>query len=272
LQRPGVRLAAWPAILTVRSAAYRAKVVVSTLAVMQFLNSREKAGAIWAAAVLAHALTKNRSIAHSILRALGALFAPKLSLVWATAAAYAAGLVVAAYTAGLWHTTATKETVYWFVGTAAVLTGSALTTRSFRPDYAKRVAHKALRAAIIIEFLLNLYVLPLAAELVLVPLVAMFVMMQVVAANDPKLAPVRTFLDRTLMLIGLGLLAWVAVSALTDLRGLLTREHAESLLLVPAFTLAFVTFLYGVMMWSRWDTDRVMRRWQEGTSEEKLAA
>lgn len=246
--------------------------MLATLTLIDFLNSREKAGAIWAGAVLVYVLCKDRSIAGSILRSLGTLFTPKLSLVWAAAAAYAAGLVLAAAVIGLWHTTAIKETLYWFLGTAVVLTGSALTTPSFDRTYAKRVAHKALRLTIIIEFLVNLYVMPLAAELVLVPLVAMFVMMQIVAESDPKLASVRTFLDRALMLIGVCLLAWVTVSALTDPRGLLTREHAEALMLVPVLTLAFLPFLYGMMRWSRWDTDRVMRRWRQKTHEERLAA
>jgi hypothetical protein len=247
--------------------------VLATLAVIDFMNSREKAGAIWGALVLGFILSKDRSIAGSILQVFRLIFCKKLSLVWAAAAAYAAGIVFAARAAGLWHTTAIKETVYWFVGTAAVLTGSALTSRRFDRAYAKRAAHKALRVTIIIEFLVNLYVMPLVAELVLIPLVALFVMMQVVAENDPKLASVRTFLDRTLVLIGLGLLVWVAESAVTDVRGLLRREHAESLLLIPAFTLAFVPFLYGMMRWSRWDTDRVMRRfWEEKEEEKKLAA
>lgn len=70
------------------------------------------------------------------------------------------------------------------------------------------------------------------------------------------------------MLIGFGLIAWVIVGASTDLHGLVTREHAEGLLVAPAFILAFVPFLYLVWRWSRWDQERVMRRWRE----EKLAA
>jgi hypothetical protein len=190
------------------------------------------------------------------------MFAPKLSLLWALAAVYSAGLVFAAYAGGLWHTTAIKETVYWFLGTAAVLTGSAVSTRTFDRDYAKGLVRKALRATIVIEFLVNLYVMPFAAELVFVPLVALFVVMQVVAANDPKLANVKKFLDRVLVVIGIGVMAWVIVTAATDLHGLITREHAEGLLLAPCFTLAFVPFLYGMWRWSRWDQERIMRRWR----------
>ncbi len=234
------------------------------LALIDFLDSRQKAMVVWSVIVLAYVRRKDRSIGGSIVRVLRPMFAPKLSLLWALAATYSAGLVLAAYAAGLWHTSAIKETVYWFVGTAAVLTGGAIRTRNFDRDYAKRLARKALRVTIVVEFLVNLYVMPLAAELVFVPLVAMFVMMQVVAEHDPKVASVKKLLDRMLMLIGIGVMTWVIVSVATDLHGLLTREHAEGLLLVPAFTLAFVPFLYGMWRWSRWDQEHVMRRWREG--------
>jgi hypothetical protein len=191
------------------------------------------------------------------------MFAPKLSLMWAAAAGYSTVIVFAAYEARLWHATAIKETVYWFVGTAAVLTANAGATRRFDRAYAKRLARKALRVTIIIEFLVNLYMMPLVAELVFVPLVATFVVMQVVTESDPKFAAVNKFVDGTLILIGFGLMVWVIVNALSDVDDLVTREHAEGLLLVPAFTLAFVPFLYGMWKWSKWDQERVMRRWRE---------
>jgi hypothetical protein len=183
--------------------------------------------------------------------------------VWVALAAYATALVLAADAAGIWHRTALKETVYWFVGTAAVLTGNAMTERAFSREYARRLVRTALRFTIIVELLLNLYAMPLAAELVLVPLVGLFVLMQVVAERDPGLANVSSFLDRTLMLVGLGLITWLAVHAATDVGGLLTRGNAERLLLVPVFTVALLPFLFGVWWCSQWERVRIIRRWNE---------
>lgn len=232
------------------------------LAVLNFLDNREKAVVVWVFLLLVFVWHKDRGIGGSLLAVLRAMFAPKLLLTWVAAATYAAALVFAAHAAGFWHTTAIKETVYWFVGTAAVLTAGAMTVRDFGHDYAKRVARSAVRATLIIELLVSLYPMPLLAELVLVPVVGSLVVMQAVAEKDSQ-ASVRKPLDRTLMLAGLALMTWVAVSALTDLHGLLTREHAERLLLVPAFTIAFAPFLYATWRWSRWDQERVMRRWRE---------
>lgn len=235
---------------------------------VEFLNSREKAVVIWGVIVLAVVLGKDRSIVLSFLPVLRSMFAPKLTLVWVLAATYTGLLVLAGRATGLWQTTATKETLYWFFGAAVVLAGNAIVSRSFDGDYVKQIARKALRLTIIVEFLVNLYVMPLAVELVLVPLIALFVTMQVVSERDPSLAATKKVLDRVLMLIGFGLIAWVLLSASTDLHGLVTREHTEGLLIAPAFTLAFVPFLYALWRWRRWDQERGMGRWRE----EKLAA
>jgi hypothetical protein len=232
------------------------------IAAIEFLNSREKATLILGVVVLAYVWRKDHSIGGSIFQVLRSMLAPKLSLLWVATCIYSATIVYAAYAAGLWHTTAIKETIYWF-GTALILTGNAITTSSFDRAYAKRLARRALRVTLVIEFLVNLYVLPLLAELVLVPFVALFVGMQIVAEHDPNLASIKKFIDRTLILVGLGLMVWVIVRALTNLHGTLTREHAEVLLLVPAFSLALVPFLYAMWKWSRWDQERIMRRWRE---------
>jgi hypothetical protein len=114
------------------------------LAVADFLNAREKATIIWGVLLLIYVWRKDRSIGWSFLRVFLAMFHPKLLIIWAATAIYTATLVFAAYTAHLWHTTALKETLYWFVATGAVLAGGA-TTAQFDRAYARRLARKALR-------------------------------------------------------------------------------------------------------------------------------
>lgn len=242
------------------------------LAVADLLNSREKAASIWAVLVLLYILWKDPSIARSILTTVRSLFAPKLSLLWALAAGYTAGIVFAAQTLNLWHTTAIKETAYWFAAGGTVLTGKAVIAPAFGRAYAKRLARNAVRFTIVVEFLVNLYVMPLAAELVVVPVIALFLMVQVVADNDANLGSAKTVADATLALVGFGTLTWVIVSAATDLHSLFTREHAEGLLIAPALTLAFVPFLYAVWRWSRREQDRLARRWRSGQFNARAGA
>jgi hypothetical protein len=233
------------------------------LTVINFLNSREKATVIWLVLLMIFVWRKDHSIGRSILNVIQALFAWKLAILWIATAAYTTAIIYAAYTLGLWHTTAIKETVYWFCGTGTVLVGTATTERSFDGTYAKRLVRKAIRFTLLIEFLVGVYVLPFLAELVLVPLIALLIGVQVVSENNADLASAKKLVGGVLMLIGVGGMTWVIVSAATDLHGFLTREHAERLIIVPALTLAFVPFVYGISRWSRWDYERTMRQWRE---------
>jgi hypothetical protein len=60
--------------------------------------------------------------------------------------------------------------------------------------------------------------------------------------------------------IGLGLLAYVAFSALSDLGGFLTRDNAEKFLVAPALTVAFIPFLYCVGWLSRREQANLWKR------------
>jgi hypothetical protein len=234
--------------------------VLGVIAIIDFLNGREKAVVIWAVAVLVSALFKSDGLGRSFLGVLRALVQPKLLLLFGSAALYCAGLVLLARTGGLWHANAIKETVYWFVGTGLVLTGNATQASPRDPGYFPRLLRQAVRLTLIVEFLIALYVFPFGVELLLVPLIALFVGMQVVAAGEPEMAPAKKLIDGVLIAIGIALMVYVVLSAITDLKSLLTREHGEDLLLAPALTLAFVPFLALVAWFSKRELDHLRKR------------
>lgn len=238
---------------------YTATVV---LAFLDFLDSREKAVFVWTLVALAWAVIKVDGFLASVGGMLRVL-SGKLLLPFVLLASYCAGVVIAAQALGLWHTTAIKETVYWFFGTGVLLVGRAIESASNR-HWAREILRPALRLTLIVEFLVNLYVFPFGVEMVLVPLLVLVVLVEAVAGFDPSHAPAQRFSSGVITAIGFGLLAYVLVSALSDLSGFLTRENAEDLLLAPALTLTSFPILFVVVRWVRWDTAAVRRRWQAG--------
>jgi hypothetical protein len=194
-----------------------------------------------------------------ILRTLGG----KLLLPFVLLASYCAGIVLAAEAVGLWHTTAIKETVYWFLATGVLLVGRAIESAS-KPNWVRRILRPALRLTLIVEFLVNLYVFPFGVEMVLVPLVVLLVLVEAVAGLDPAHAPAQRFSSGVITMIGFGLLAHVLVRVFSDLSGFMTRENAEDFLLAPALTLASFPILFVVVRWVRLDTAAVRRWWQAG--------
>jgi hypothetical protein len=166
---------------------------------------------------------------------------------------------------GLWHTTALKETVYWFVTGGVVLVGRAVThAKPSDPGFYKDLLRQAVRFTILIEFLVNLYVFPFVIELILMPIILLFIGLQVVAAYDPAHAPVRKMIDGVVATIGFALLVYAAVATTRDASGFFTKENAETLLIAPVLTLAFVPLLWAWGWISRREQEHLRRRFQAG--------
>jgi hypothetical protein len=125
----------------------------------------------------------------------------------------------------------------------------------------KQILRRAVRATIVIEFAVNLYVYPLLVEFVLVFIVLVFIGMQIVAQHDPKIdALTKKVIDGVLIAIGAFLLISFAAHAIFDLDGFLSRENAERLLVVPTLTVAFIPFLYAVAWYSQRELANLRRQ------------
>ena len=234
------------------------------VAVLDVLNSREKAALLWMLALGAYATFRGgQTVASSLADVVRAFLQPRLLLVFGSAALYCAGVVLFAAWVGVWHTTASKETVYWFVTGGLVLVGRAVAqAKPSDPGFYKSLLRQAVRFTILIEFLVNAYVFPFVIELILVPIILVFVGLQVVAAYDPDQAPVRKAVDGVLATIGFILLGYAAVAAMLDPSGLLTRENAETLLVVPALSLAFIPLLWTWAWVSCREQEKLRRRFR----------
>jgi hypothetical protein len=237
------------------------------VAFLDFLNSREKAMLIWTIVLLAFlvpvVVVKAPSVFRDLAAILRTLFGSKLVVPLGSAAVYSAAVVYLASRLNLWHTTATKETAYWFFGTGVILVGHAIEWAEDRAVF-KRLLRQGLKLTIIVEFLANVYVFPLAAEMVLIPVVSIFaiaeVAAEIAAARDPSQATGRKFISAVLTTVGFGLLIYVMVSAITDLNGFLTRENAEDFLIGPALTIALMPLLYGIVLWVRQEMKNLRKR------------
>jgi hypothetical protein len=236
--------------------------VTTSLAVVDFLNSREKAVILWTVVILAYAALGG-GVRSGFADVLGTLFHWKLLLLFGTAAAYCTGVVYLALRVGLWHQAALKDTVYWFVTGGVVLVGDAVTHAAPGDErFFRRLLRQAVRFAVLVAFLVNLYVFPFLAELALVPLILILVVGQVAAESDASLAQARKPIGRTLMVIGAFLLAYVAIKAAKDPGSLFTRENLESLLTPAALTFAFVPFLWACAWLSRREQEHLRKRWK----------
>lgn len=145
--------------------------------------------------------------------------------------------------------------------------GDAVTRAPRDLGFVRRVLKRLLAITLVLEFIVNVYALPLGYELVGILVVFVFVGMQTVAQHDESLDPrVRTFIDGVLVIVGLVYLIHFAVRVFADLDGFLTRENAEDFLVGPVLTIALIPFLYGVGWASRRDQENLRKRWRSASN------
>ncbi len=118
----------------------------------------------------------------------------------------------------------------------------------------RRLVKKLALVTVVIEFVANLYALPLAVELIGTPVIILFSIMQtnIVPLDDVT----RRFVDRVLTIVGLVYLAHVVVRLATD-DSLFTRVRAEEFLVGPVLTIALIPFLYAVAWRSRRELEQL---------------
>lgn len=234
-----------------------------------FLNSREDAILFWAAVIIGYATYKDpRGIAAGFAGVVRALLRAKVLLVFGSTLLYCALVVYGAEELGLWHESAVKATLYWFIGTGVVLVSEAVTQTSENDaDFLRRVVRRVIAVTVLVEFVVNLYVFPFAFELVGAFVVLAFSGMQVVVQHDPSADPrVRKVIDGVLIAVGLCYLIYSAVKGLSGSDGLLTRENAEDFLVGPALTVVLVPFLYGLVWLSPHERENLRKRWRSASN------
>ncbi|MGH3042597.1 MAG: DUF2511 domain-containing protein [Gaiellaceae bacterium] len=217
------------------------------LAFIDFLNSREDANLLWAAIFLCFAAHRFPGVFRDIARLLRNFFLSKLGLLFGAALLYCVTIAYAANELGVWHRPALKATVYWFFVTAFVLVGRALTQSPHDTRIIRSLLPKIAGLSIIVEFSMNLYVLPLLVELLVLPVSLVLVCAPALTSNPAE----RKRSERGLAALGLIFITYFIVRVATDLDGFLTRKNAEDLLVGPMFTVALIPFLYAAA-WISW--------------------
>jgi hypothetical protein len=229
------------------------------MVVLSVFTNRELALALWALGFAVWALSKPE-IRANCWELVKTVVAPPLGIVLLLACASASTAVWMFHELGSWHTTSAKETAFWFFGSALVL---LFTYDRVAEDYGWTV-RKTLALTFLFQFVINLYAFPLAAELVLVPIVVFLTV--ILAAGDaiPQAAELKRPAEVLLGAIGVAVIGFTLVAVLSDPKGLISTETAERWAVAPVMTLAFIPFLYGVSWYAAASQKQALARLHGG--------
>jgi len=213
-----------------------------------FLNNRELAVLFWLGVLLVWMLSRRdtRSSLGPLVRSFfkAAILVPLLAF-----ALYLAGAVLLARYWGLWQDDLLNDTVAWFLAVGFVMFFNIERVYT-SGDFFKNTALNTIKAGVAIEVFVNLVVLPLLAELILVPVLTFLAMTLVVAESKKEYEPSRRLLSGILAVFGLAIFAFVGISLITNPGQLGLTYLLEAFALPIWLTVASLPFIYLVGLYA----------------------
>jgi len=208
------------------------------------LDNREIAVLSWMCLIAALGLAKPAVRASGLL-VLKALFNRKLAIPWAIQVLYVILMLVSLNGWGLWSADNFKTAVIWMFFTATVMTSKVCTAASDQM-HLLRAIRGGFAITVLLEFVVNTFVLHIAIELVLVPIMAILTAMATLVEIRGEYKPIRKYADAILATLGLALLLYCIYRLWSDFDTFAEVDTLVSFLLPLVMLLLYTPFLYGI--------------------------
>ena len=206
------------------------------------LDNREWAALIWLAIAFFLALLV-KGCRSGLWKALLIFRRPVILIPFGVFTAYVGLELFLGHRVGLWRPSLIKGTIFWFL-----ISGFSLffnfVDASRKPGFFKRKVRATIGGSLLLEFLVNLSPMSLAAELILQPIAAIIASTALVANRDKRHNRAKPLLEYSLALIGLWMFGF---SIWTIYHGWSEIDKASLLLqfLLPVWlTIGVLPFIY----------------------------
>ncbi|HAF61392.1 MAG TPA: hypothetical protein DCK95_03590 [Anaerolineaceae bacterium] len=209
-------------------------------------DNREIAVCVWAFVLIAWATSK-LGVRSSMADLVRAAFKKQIVVSIVIFTAYFIGFVWILSVVGIWAESQLKLTVFWFF--SAGLAG--LTSAAKVSDGSANVKEKIksnFSISVFLDFFVNLYRMPLLAELIFVPFMAVFGAVVAYSGFHDEYKKVGTLGNRLIVVVGLVFLACTVYATTINYDKLATTDNVRSLILPIVFSLGILPiFLVGVV-------------------------
>ena len=219
--------------------------------ILSLLNNRERAALFWIAFVLLLALGSKplRSSALSIAKT---LFARQILVVLGSMVGYVSLVVFISHQLGLWNLGMVKETVIWFFGPALVMVFN-YNQANKDASFFKKTVVASLKILVALEFLINFYVLHIAIEIVLVPILVALGALLAYSETSEEYTSVKRPMEYLMAVFGLSLLAYAVTRLIVDFESFASVDTLRLFALPIVLTLLFLPFVYALAVYTAYE-------------------
>jgi hypothetical protein len=225
---------------------------VQVLEVISSIDNREIAVSFWIVIMLAWCISKD-AVRKSFVDVLKLITARPISLMFALAATYLAVVTYALKAVDFWTLQQFKITVLWFLfaGIPSLADISKISDDSSR---LRTSVSSNFKLSLLLDFFVNLFKMPLAAEFFFVPLTAFIGGMLAVAQGNEKYNSVSKFLNFLQVLIGSALLAFAFYKIASDFNSVANLNTSRDFALPILYNLAFVPVLWILALYTAYES------------------
>lgn len=171
-------------------------------------------------------------------------------VLWALMATYITLEVNGLALLDLWSASHLKDTLIWSLTVAVVL---FIQVASEDSSSFKNAARGVFAASVVVDVVVNLYVLPLAVEFVLVPALVFLIALQAVAQTKDEYKHVERSVTNVLALIGGAAFLYVGYSIYSHWSTFARVETAKDFLVPLALSLPFMPFVYVGVLYATYE-------------------
>ncbi len=221
---------------------------------MDLLSNREWAILAWLTALVLYVgyVSGMQLVREYALDVIKGFFVWKIQSVLILALFYVSLVVYFLHANDLWHIGQLKNTVIWFFAVAFL---SFFDLEKYKKDSGlfKKAILDNIKLIALVEFLIGFYVLSFWAELILFPILVLITLIHAYSQTDKKYKSVETLFETVLALFGFSLIVYALYELTTSFSEFVKPETAEDFLLPPFLTLAYLPFIFFLVVYTTYE-------------------
>lgn len=216
------------------------------------VNTRDIATAIWLGIFVTWCVTKPK-VRQAFCKVVAAATAWRIAVTFSLAIAHLSAVTFVLTTLGLWTIAQLKITGLWFAGVGIPILMSipqvSRDVRQLRSSFGKNF-----KLSLLLDFFVNLYKMPLLAELIFVPFSALVGGLLAVAQSDDKYSPVQKLLNGVLSVTGVGIIGFVTYKITTDFAQIANLNTLRNFALPLIYSLAYFPLTWAFVIYAAYES------------------
>ncbi|GAA0469071.1 hypothetical protein [Alkalibacillus silvisoli] len=221
----------------------------------EIFTNRELAIGFWMIAFIVMILTI-RNVRKEIPKIIKAAISGKLLIWYTSMLLYFIVMIIFLFKVGYWELRLLKGTIIWFFVVGVVSSFGAV-EKAKDSTYFVNFLKNNFKLLILLQFIVNLYSLPLIWELILVPFIVFIAILTIVLERPGytgyEYRKTKEILNTTLAIIGIFILFYSIVSLIINWNDIVVEDLIKAILLPILLSFLFVFYMYSFVLYATYE-------------------